>query len=181
MPMLEIDTLQKRQAALPEMEKRFAGDLYREFTALFEELSEQGFVTPESLIDISRQMTLKKIDQGLADEDPLIQLANKYLLLPNISHPSVPPGKDGEGDIIIDEFGGPQLHLPKKVRTYEEIGADFGFFSNPISEKVAGPGYPFVFGKAAMLDRALRNFMLDIHTKNGYSETLSIRLEYRKH
>jgi len=171
--MLEIETLEKRQAALPEMEKRFAGDLYRKFTSLFEELSQQGLLTSESLIDISRQMTLEKIDQGLKDENPFIQLANIYLLLPNISHPSVPSGKEGEGDIIVDEFGGPILQPSNSLKTYEEIGEEFGFFSNPISEKVAGPGYPFVFGKAAMLDRALRNFMLDIHTKNGYSEIVA--------
>jgi len=168
--MLEIDTLQKRQVALPEMEKRFAGDLYREFTALYEELSEQGLVTPDKLIDISRQMTLEKLNQGLGDEDPLTKLANMYLLLPNNSHPSVPEGEDGEGDIIIDEFGGPILQPSANLKTYEEIGERYGFFSNSISKKVTAPGFPFVFGSAATLDRALQSFMINIHTKNGYTE-----------
>lgn len=171
--MLEIDNLRGSEGILTEMEKRSATNDYNEFISLYEQLEQQGVINPQKLLHVSREVTLDQLDRGLAIEDPLTILIDRYLRLPNICDPSVPIGPDNEGDVVLFESGYLNPNLPVSRKTYEEIGENLGIFSNEISKKVTGEGFPFVFDKAATLDRALINYMIDTHIKNGYKEIVA--------
>ena len=166
--MLNIDNLSVSDEILTEMEKRSATNDYSEFIALYESLEQKGEINPQKLLDISREVTLDQLDRGLAINDPLTILVDKYLRLPNICDPSVPKGLDNEDDVILFESGNVNPELPESPKTYQQVGESLGIFSNKISKKVAAEGFPFVFDKAATLDRALINYMLNTHIKNSY-------------
>lgn len=168
--MLEINNFRNSWKMLTEMEKRSATNDFYEFVSLYEQLEQQDLINPQKLLDVSREVTLEQLDIGLAINDPLTILIDKYLRLPNICDSSVPVGPDNEGDVVIFESGRLNPNLPASRKTYEEIGEILGIFSNEISKKVTGEGFPFVFDKAATLNRALINYMLNTHIKNGYKE-----------
>ena len=59
-----------------------------------------------------------------------------------------------------------------KVLDHLELGNKLDILDFDIGTKIAGSGFPFYKGKGATLERALWNFMLDTHLKNGYTEVL---------
>lgn len=96
-----------------------------------------------------------------------------YILLsiPNIPHNSVPVGKDDTENREIRKVG-----TPKKFRfdpkSHWDIGKNLGILDSERAAKVTGARFHFYKGLGARLERAVINFYLDIHTKNGYKEIL---------
>ena len=100
------------------------------------------------------------------------EMDEKISWLPNIPHESVPLGKS-EADNVERKVWGehPTFHFP--VKDHVDLGKDLGILDFERGAKVAGSGFPLYLGKGATLERALINFMLDLHTKeHGYKETL---------
>jgi seryl-tRNA synthetase len=89
--------------------------------------------------------------------------------IPNIPHDSVPVGKSEEDNKVLRTWGEPtKLNFTPKdhVDLGAKLGMDFGSAS-----KIAGARFVVLTGKLARLQRALGQFMLDIHTKeHGYQE-----------
>jgi seryl-tRNA synthetase len=90
--------------------------------------------------------------------------------IPNIPHPDVPAGKDENNNIEIKKFG--QISkFDFKPKSHYELGENLGMLDFDLATKTTGSRFVFVKNKLALLERALSNFMLDIHvTKNGYEE-----------
>ena len=92
------------------------------------------------------------------------------LSIPNIPHESVPYGQDEEDNIEIRRWGEPRI-FDFEPRPHWEIGEKKGFFDFEKGAKLSGSRFTVMFDKAARLERALINFMLDVHTKkHGYTE-----------
>jgi len=105
---------------------------------------------------------IKKIDEKVEDiEQNLTKIA---LIIPNIPNSSVPVGPDPGANKIIREWG----EIPKfnfEPRTHMEIADSLGIMNFQQASKIAGRGFALFKGQGARLERALINFMLDLHTK----------------
>lgn len=110
---------------------------------------------------------IKELDDELRKTEEDME----YILLriPNITHQSVPIGKDAEDNIIIRQWGEP---IPPTNINHIEIATKLDILDFERAAKVSGSGFAYYIGKGAALERALWNFMLDFHTKNGYREIL---------
>ncbi len=90
--------------------------------------------------------------------------------IPNLPHPDVPSGKDENDNVEIGKFG----QIPNfdfKPKSHYALGEDLGMLDFDLATKTTGSRFVFVKSKLALLERALSNFMLDIHIqKNGYEE-----------
>ncbi len=98
------------------------------------------------------------------------QLENLLLTLPNWLDPEVPYGEDASKNVIIKEHGQiPQFSF--KPKTHYEIGEQMGIIDFEKGIQLAGSRFYTYFDLGAKLERAIMNFMLDLHTqKNGYKE-----------
>lgn len=94
------------------------------------------------------------------------------LELPNVPHPSVPSG--GEGDAVeVRRHDAPPIGVPAKVPLpHWEIGQRLGLLDFERAAKVSGSRFVVYRGLGARLERALANFMLDHHAARGYTEIL---------
>ena len=90
--------------------------------------------------------------------------------IPNIPCEDVPEGKDESSNIEILKTGSiPEFDF--KVKTHYELGEKLDMLDFNLAAKTSGSRFVFVKGKLALLERAISNFMLDIHTNlNAYQE-----------
>ena len=90
--------------------------------------------------------------------------------IPNIPHNDVPNGKDENDNVEVIKSG----EIPKfdfNPKSHYEIGENLDMLDFNLATKTTGSRFVFVKKKLALLERAISNFMLDIHiTKNGYEE-----------
>lgn len=94
----------------------------------------------------------------------------ELLLIPNIPHESVPMGKDENDNVEVRRWGViPEFKFEPK--NHWDIGEDLGILDFDRAGKIAGARFVLYKAEGARLERALINFMLDIHTKDhGYIE-----------
>jgi len=100
------------------------------------------------------------------------QLDAILLGLPNIPHESVPVGRNETDNPVIKTVGEiPDLSFDPQA--HWDIGNILGILDFDRAAKITGARFPLYFGAGAALERALINFMLDVHTgAHGYTETL---------
>jgi seryl-tRNA synthetase len=93
-------------------------------------------------------------------------------IIPNIPHESVPVGKSSEDNIVERVIGkSPDFHFPRQA--HWDIGTRLGILDFERAAKITGSRFAVYFGAGALLERALINFMLDIHTKEkGFKEVI---------
>ena len=90
--------------------------------------------------------------------------------VPNIPHSDVPIGEDESANKLI-ETKGKIKSKNFKEKSHYEIGENLNMLDFDLATKTTGSRFVFVKNKLAMMERALSNFMLDIHTtENGYNE-----------
>jgi seryl-tRNA synthetase len=91
------------------------------------------------------------------------------LRIPNVPEASVPVGGE-ENNRVVRSWGDP-IGFSFEPRPHWEIGADLGLLDLAAGAKVAGSGFPLFRGQGARLQRALINWMLDLHqAEHGYTE-----------
>ncbi len=110
----------------------------------------------------------KEIDQDVADLEQRISRA--LLVIPNVPHESVPVGSDEGANLVVRVEGEP----PKfdfEPRNHWEIGEALDILDFARGVKIAGARFTVLKGKGAQLERAITNFMLDLHTREqDYTE-----------
>src|SRR5437667_2122546 len=92
--------------------------------------------------------------------------------LPNIPHESVPLGKDESANVEIHRWGTkPEFDFEPK--DHVDLGTALGILDLERATKIAGARFAILNGAGARLERALIDFMLELHTReHGYQETL---------
>jgi seryl-tRNA synthetase len=100
------------------------------------------------------------------------QLETLRLSIPNIPHESVPVGKSSEDNAVERVFGKtPDIDFSPEA--HWDIGTRLGILDFERAAKITGSRFAVYFGAGALLERALINFMLDIHTKErGFKEVI---------
>jgi seryl-tRNA synthetase len=92
--------------------------------------------------------------------------------LPNIPHESVPVGVDESANVEIRRWGTPR-EFDFEPKDHVDLGENLGILDLERAAKLAGSRFAILNGAGARLERALINFMLDVHTtEHGYTETL---------
>jgi len=114
--------------------------------------------------------TVKELEQNLSEQEKII---NKILLkIPNIPHHSVPVGKNSEENTLVKKVGTPKK-FQFEPQPHWDLGEKLNIFDFERASRITGARFPLYFGAGARLERALINFMLDIHTtENKYMEVL---------
>ena len=90
--------------------------------------------------------------------------------IPNLPHPSVPPGSGPEQNQTLRSWGEPP-RFDVTPKPHWELATGLGLLDFDRAAKIAGSGFLLFTGRGARLERALINFMLDFHTtRHGYTE-----------
>ena len=98
------------------------------------------------------------------------QQKNLLLQIPNLPHESVPVGKDASENRVVRSWG-EKPKLSGKVLDHVALGTKFKLLDLERAAKLSGSGFICFTGAGAKLERALINFMLDLHTReHGYLE-----------
>ncbi|MEZ5910364.1 MAG: serine--tRNA ligase [Hyphomicrobiaceae bacterium] len=110
---------------------------------------------------------------GEAREKELVRaLEAELAVIPNLPRDDVPDGKDEKDNTEVRRWGEPRKFEPTdKPAQHFEIGEALGLMDFETAAKVSGARFVFLKGGLARLERALANFMLDLHTGEfGYQE-----------
>ena len=117
----------------------------------------------------------KKISQEIQDLDisqkEFQEKINKILqFIPNIPLDDVPIGKDEKSNRVLKKVG-EIAKFSFKAKPHYELGKQMNLMDFDIATKTSGSRFVYLKGKLAELERAISNFMLDVHTKEfGYNE-----------
>lgn len=117
----------------------------------------------------------RDISSALKESEDRLQIVERelndlLLVLPNLPHASVPPGKTPEDNVEVRRWGTPRS-FDWEPRPHWEIGEDLGILDLPRAARLAGARFPLLKGTGALMERALINFMLDLHVReHGYTE-----------
>jgi seryl-tRNA synthetase len=161
-----LETAQKRRnelspkiGALKQAEKKGAltPDQEKELATLTEEVAREKSV-------------IEQYEHRVADADEKFRGILKGV--PNLPHPSVPVGNSSEDNVEARRWGTP----PKfdfTPKPHWELGEQLGALDLERGAKLAGARFAVYWDLGAKLERALANFMLDLHTReHGYTEVL---------
>jgi seryl-tRNA synthetase len=92
--------------------------------------------------------------------------------LPNLPHESVPPGTTESDNVVVRTWGTPRA-FDFAPQAHWDLGPQLGILDFERAAKMTGARFALLAGMGARLERALINFMLDLHTKeHGYTEVL---------
>jgi seryl-tRNA synthetase len=92
--------------------------------------------------------------------------------IPNLPHDSVPAGKDADDNVEVRREGQPRA-FDFEPKPHWDLGADLGILDLPRAAKITGARFALYWDMGAKLERALTNFMLDVHSReHGYTEVL---------
>ncbi len=163
--VLKIDTLYRKQ--LGE-----ANDLRALRNTVSDEIAQ---AKREGIDSNDAIQSMRKVSQQIKEleektQASKLELDRHLLSLPNLPHESVPIGTNEKDNPLVREWG-EERQTDFKLKNHLELGEALGLFDFERGAKISGSGFPLYTGKGAKLERALINFMLDIHTEqHGYTE-----------
>ncbi len=120
---------------------------------------------------------MKKVSQDLKGLDGIMEEKEKalqdfLLTVPNLPHSSVPVGKDPSDNAEVRRWG----DIPKfdfEPKAHWDLGEELGILDFKTGAKITGARFTLYWDLGAKIERALINFMLDLHTReHGYREVL---------
>jgi seryl-tRNA synthetase len=166
-PFRDID--QRRRAAIQEAEELKAK---RNSSSMeIAKMRKQGIDT------IAEQQAVRASGERIAALDEQVKALDTevYELLagiPNLPQESVPPGKSAEENVEIRRFGTPPV-FDFMPQAHWDLGPALGILDMERAAKITGARFAVYWDMGAKLERALSNFMLDVHTReHGYTEVL---------
>ncbi|MDE1156269.1 MAG: serine--tRNA ligase [Acidobacteriaceae bacterium] len=161
-----LDT--ERRAAITEVETLKAQR--NALSAQFGQLKREG----KDISEIQRQTGSLK--DRIAELETAANLADEKLqtilqTIPNLPHDSVAKGSSEDENVVVKTWGDPvQI---QDAKPHWEIGESLGILDFERAAKISGARFVVQYGSGARLERALANFMLDLHVReHGYVEVL---------
>ncbi len=125
----------------------------------------------------ARQQSVRELgDRITALESKVKQLDESFTALlagiPNVPHESVPVGKSEHDNVEVRRWGQPR-DFDFTPKAHWDLGPELGILDLERAAKITGARFAVYWGLGAKLERALINFMLDVHTReHGYTEVL---------
>ena len=124
-----------------------------------------------------QQQKVRDIGDRITGLDEKVKVLDEQFRLvlagiPNLPHESVPVGKSEADNVEVRKWGTPrEFDFPAKA--HWDLGPELGILDQERAAKVTGARFAVYWGLGAKLERALINFMLDVHTgQHGYKEVL---------
>lgn len=112
---------------------------------------------------------IKSLDEELEEVEATVKdMASR---LPNMPNPTIPVGSDESANVELRKVGTPR-EFDFEPKAHWDIGEDLGILDFDRGAKVSGARFVYYKGLGARLERAVYNFMLDEHAKEGYTEML---------
>lgn len=163
--VLQIDD--QRRALLAEVEEKKAEkNRVSKEIPLKKKKGEDVSEIFESMRKLSDE--IKGYDERLREIDE--KMRDALLNIPNVPHPSVPVGKDDAENVELRKFGTP-TSFDFEPKAHWDLGTDLGLLDFDRGAKLSGARFTVMTGKGARLERAIYNFMLDLHTLDqSYTE-----------
>jgi seryl-tRNA synthetase len=163
----KLDTERRRLIVETEKLKALRNRTNDEITALKKQKQDAS----EKIIEMRDvAVHIKQLDEELGKTDE--SLRNLQLTIPNLPHESVLVGDDSSFNPVVRTVG----DLPKfgfEPKAHWDLGPALGILDLDRATKIAGARFALYLGLGARLERALINFMLDLHTREqGYQEVL---------
>src|ERR1039457_3438798 len=159
----------QRRVAITEAETMKARR--NQLTGEFQGLKKAGLDTAANLRE------QKELKDKIAEAEKIAEEADARLRsiltgIPNVPDASVPVGKDAESNVEVRRWGTPpQFDFTPKP--HWELGEELGILDLERAAKITGARFAVYWDLGAKLERALINFMLDLHTReHGYTEVL---------
>jgi len=158
--ILELDREWRKHQSAAETIKAEQNQLSKEFAKSRD----------EQLKDRLREMA-ERAKAELAEADAIkAKLDDLLLRVPNVFDESVPVGESEADNVVLREWGS-KPDLGFVARTHYDLGEALGIMDFEHAARVSGSRFAFLLGEGALLERALVQFMLDIHTReHGYTE-----------
>jgi seryl-tRNA synthetase len=163
----ELD--ERRRALLVEVEERKRQR--NEASKMIGQLKSKGEDADEQIAAVAElKKRIESDEQELGEvDDALVELERS---LPNLAHPDVPEGEDEEANRVERVVGEPPT-FDFEAQNHWDLGPALGILDFERGAKLAGSRFTVLQGAGARLERALANFMLDLHTgEHGYHEVL---------
>lgn len=165
-PLIMAD--EKRRAAILRLQ-----DMQTSRNALAKQIGEAKRAKADTADLEAEGSALRTAMEALEAEVPQLEQAAREMMsaLPNIMDPDVPDGRDEADNTVIKTFGDIKT-FPFPPKQHFEIGEALGQMDFSAAAKIAGSRFTILRGALARLERALGQFMLDVHTtEHGYTET----------
>lgn len=203
--MIPLRFIRQNQAAVRQglLDKGMAGDGLDEILALDKQLREK--ITQVESLKARRNQVSQEIGQLKQEGRPAEaqvkamgvvsreikaldqavhalqeEVDQRLLWLPNLPHPSVPVGPDASANRVVATVGDPVRHS-FQAQDHLALLENLSLVDFEAGARIAGRGFPLYMGRGARLERALINFMLDLHTReHGYTEVYPPFLATRK-
>jgi seryl-tRNA synthetase len=173
----EVDA--NRRALTHELEKALArrNELSKKIGPLMG-AEKKGALAPEQKSELEALSTeVMKLKEGIPALEEQQRAADKKLYdilatVPNLPHDSVPVGRDEAANVEVKKWGTkPEFDFTPKP--HWELGEQLGVLDLNRASKITGARFALYWDLGAKLERALANFMLDLHTsEHGYTEVL---------
>ncbi|HUB12714.1 MAG TPA: serine--tRNA ligase [Acetobacteraceae bacterium] len=163
--LLALDT--ERRAALTALQEKQARR-----NALSREVGQQKRAGADTATLEAEAAALRGDMEGLEARAAELDGATKRILetLPNVLDPDVPIGADESANVVLKQVGEPR-DLGFQPKQHFELGEALGLMDFAAAAKIAGARFVVLRGTLARLERALGQFMLDLHTReHGYTE-----------
>ena len=173
----EIDT--RRRALTHELETALArrNELSKKIGPLMG-AEKKGSITPQQKTELeSLSAEVLKLKEGIPALEEQAKAADKELYdilatIPNLPHDSVPVGRDETANVEVKRWG-TQPEFDFTPKPHWELGEQLGILDLERASKITGARFALYWDLGAKLERALMNFMLDLHTReHGYTEVL---------
>ena len=111
---------------------------------------------------------IKSLDVQVKEADGKVR--ELLVEIPNLPHPSVPPGTTDADNVEVRKWGSPRI-FSFEPKPHEDVGEKLGLLDIERATKIAKSRFAVLWGPLARLERALAQFMLDLHTReHGYTE-----------
>jgi seryl-tRNA synthetase len=163
----ELD--KKRRAAITEAEELKAKK--NASSTEIQKLRQQGVDTTERQQEMGRvKERISQLEKEAKAADDEFQELMKAI--PNLPHESVPVGQSADGNVEVRRCGEPR-QFDFTPKAHWDLGPELGILDQERAAKITGARFAVLWGMGAKLERALINFMLDVHTReHGYTEVL---------
>lgn len=162
-----LDTDEKRREVIQKVEAMKAEQ--NKISKQVPQMKKNGEDTTELFLDLKKLSDdIKSLDDELKNIDDKI---NEYLMeIPNTPNKEVPIGLDDTENLEMRKWGEPRK-FDFEIKAHWDLGVDLGILDFERATKISKSRFSVFKGKGARLERALMNFMVDLHTeKQGYTE-----------
>ncbi|MEI6562990.1 MAG: serine--tRNA ligase [bacterium] len=138
---------------------------------------EIGMLKSKGQDTAATQKSMRELGDLIVQKDNEVRelesrLKDNLLRIPNLPHSSLPDGLDAAANVVARVHGEPRSFV-FQPKGHVEVGERLGIFDFTRAARMTGSGFPLYLGMGAKLQRALIQFMLDLHTtKHGYTEML---------